>query len=231
MNIIEANVLGSMNIVNLAKEKMIKNLLFTSTREVYGQLKDVDCISENNFGSFNPLDARSCYPESKRMAENIFKSASIQYDIPFNVARIAHSYGPGMALNDGRVIADLLGNAVNGRDIELKSDGLALRSFCYVTDAVIAMFLILLKGQNNEAYNIANECEEISIFELAQTIVGLSDKQLNITRVDPEESNMYCKYPRVSLDTSSLESLGWKPRFNLKYGMSKIINNMEYNSK
>ncbi|TON44942.1 dTDP-glucose 4,6-dehydratase, partial [Vibrio parahaemolyticus] len=84
--------------------------------------------------------------------------------------RIAHSYGPGMFLNDGRVMSDLVGCVIDNQPIVLKSDGSALRSFCYVTDAVSAMLLVLLKGEVNTAYNIANETEEVSILQLANLL-------------------------------------------------------------
>ncbi|KJG39104.1 hypothetical protein UA32_07660 [Photobacterium angustum] len=224
LNIIEANVIGSFNIVNLAKSnKNIENILFTSTREVYGKIEGVNSIKEDNIGIFDPLDKRSCYPESKRMSENIFKSASIQYGLKFNIARIAHSYGPGMSFNDGRVMADLLGDTINDRNIVLKSDGSALRSFCYVLDAVSAMFYILLNGKNEMAYNIANEDEDISIFELAQKIISLSNKNISVSRVTPDDNNLYCNYERVMLNTDKLRELGWKPHYNLNMGIKLTL--------
>src|SRR5690606_6501333 len=115
-------------------------------------------------GILDPLDYRSCYPESKRMAENLFKSYSLQHKVHFNILRIAHVYGPGIQIhNDGRVMGDLINDAINNRQIHLKSDGKAIRAFCYITDALEAIFRILINGKNDDSYNIANETEPVTI--------------------------------------------------------------------
>ena len=94
----------------------------------------------------------------------MLKSYYLQYGVNFNAVRIAHSYGPTMQLeNDGRVMADLMGDVVAGRDIVLKSSGEAIRAFLYITDAVLGMFTILFHGEPAMAYNLANETEPISI--------------------------------------------------------------------
>ncbi|MEZ9480628.1 NAD-dependent epimerase/dehydratase family protein [Vibrio splendidus] len=226
IDIIKTNVLGSLNVVELAKNTGATKVLFSSTREVYGNVEqENNTIFEENFGSFNPLDARSCYPESKRMGENIFKSASVQYGIKFNVVRIAHSYGPGMFVSDGRVMADFIGNAINGEDIALLSDGEAVRSFCYVADAITAMLLVLCEGDSGEAYNIANEKEEIKVFELAKKVASFSEN-INVTRIEPKEPSVYCAYERTALSTQKVEGLGWKPLFNLDYGLKSTFEHL-----
>ncbi len=227
LGIIQANVQGSLNVVDFAKRSNAKKVIFFSTREVYGKVEGIYSISENDFGTFDPLDPRSCYPESKRMAENIFKSASIQYGIDFSIVRVAHSYGPSMKLSDMRVMSDFIGNFVEERDVELLSDGTALRSFCYVLDSISALLFILLKGNPNEAFNIANEDEEISIYELAKLIISIGEKDLNVTRVEPKMEELYCNYQRVKLDTSKLEGLGWKPMFNLETGLKLTLDSFK----
>lgn len=224
LGIIRANVIGSLNVVEFANSKQTKNILFTSTREVYGKVDDrVTVISEDELGSFDQLEERACYPESKRMAENIFKSASIQYGLNFNIARIAHSYGPGMILSDGRVMADLLGDVMSNNDIILKSDGSAVRSFCYVTDAISALLYILLSKSTCKAFNVANENEDTSIYNLSQLLISLSNNVIGLKRKEPESNNVYCNYKRVKLDTTNLESLGWKPKVALRKGLVNTI--------
>ena len=172
VGIVKSNMLGTFNILELAKEKHSSKVIFASTREVYGKNEIEERLTETSFGTIDPMENRSCYPESKRAAETIFRSYFLQYGVSFNVLRIAHSYGPGMNLHsDGRVMADLMGNVVDGKDIELKSTGEALRAFCYITDAVLGIFYAALKGEPGEAYNLANETEEISIRDLAKMLV------------------------------------------------------------
>ncbi|WP_225353766.1 NAD-dependent epimerase/dehydratase family protein [Lacticaseibacillus sharpeae] len=175
VGIIEANTVGTKQLLKLALEKHSKGFHFLSTREVYGQsFPGVNTIAENQYGALNTLEARSCYPESKRLAETLIESFSNQYGMPFTISRIAHSYGPGMAINsDGRIMSDLIYDAVNARDIVLKSKGDAERAFCYVADAVAAIFMVMLNGDNKNVYNVANEDNPISIAKLAQEFVDI----------------------------------------------------------
>lgn len=226
VGIVKSNMLGTFNILELAKEKHSSKVVFASTREVYGKNEEENSLTETSFGSIDPMENRSCYPESKRAAETIFRSYFLQYGINFNALRIAHSYGPGMNLHsDGRVMADLMGNVVDGKDIELKSTGEALRAFCYITDAVTGIFYAALKGEPGEAYNLANETEEISIRDLAKMLVSLrKDKDLKVFFNIPANNTGYCNYKRVGLSTNKIEGLGWKPKINLFTGIKKTLN-------
>lgn len=225
VGIAKSNMIGTFNILDLAKEKHTNKVIFASTREVYGKNEKEDSLTESSFGTIDPMENRSCYPESKRAAETIFRSYFLQYGVNFNALRIAHSYGPGMNLHsDGRVMADLMGNVVDGKDIELKSTGEALRAFCYITDAVTGIFYAALKGEPGEAYNLANETEEISICDLAQMLISLrKDKDLRVVFNIPESNSGYCNYKRVGLNTNKLEKLGWQPKVSLKEGCQRTI--------
>ena len=225
VGIVKSNMLGTFNVLELAKEKHTSKVVFASTREVYGKNEKENSLTETSFGTIDPMENRSCYPESKRAAETIFRSYFLQYGVNFNALRIAHSYGPGMNLHsDGRVMADLMGNVVDGKDIELKSTGEALRAFCYITDAVTGIFYAVLKGKPGEAYNLANETEEISIHDLAQMLVSLrKDKSLKVVFNIPESNTGYCNYKRVGLNTCKIESLGWQPAIGLKDGCQRTL--------
>jgi UDP-glucuronate decarboxylase len=224
--IARANTLGTLNVLELAMEAKTQKVIFTSTREIYGRIDHSDIISENDMGIIDPLDSRSCYPESKRMAETLLKSYSIQHRINFNTLRIAHVYGPGMQLeNDGRIMADLLNHAMNKQDIQLKSDGTVERAFCYITDAVEAIYRVIIDGKENEAYNISNEKEPITILELARLIQTISASNKNVSVKTKEAPGAgYCSYKRVNLDTSKTEALGWKQKVSLSEGIHRTLN-------
>lgn len=226
VGIVKSNMLGTFNILELAKDKKTSKVIFASTREVYGRNELEDSLTETSFGTIDPMENRSCYPESKRAAETIFRSYFLQYGVNFNALRIAHSYGPGMNLHsDGRVMADLIGNVVDGENIELKSTGEALRAFCYIADAVMGIFYVALKGEPGEAYNLANETEEIAIRDLAQMLVSLrKDKSLRIVFNIPDSNTGYCNYKRVGLCTKKIEKLGWQPKVGLEEGCKRTIN-------
>lgn len=228
VGIIKANTIGTLNILDLAKEKNVNNVLYTSTREVYGKMDaDIMEINEWDYGKMNCKELRSCYPESKRVSETMLESYYHQFKVPFTIARIAHSYGPGMKIDDdGRVMADFISDVVNDRDIVLNSDGSAIRAFCYINDAIAGMFTILLKGKIGEAYNIANENEPIMIRDVAIELTNIfPEKGLSVIYNIPEEQSLgYSKMGRVKLNTNKIEELGWSCKINLKEGLYKTVN-------
>ncbi len=224
VGIMKCNLQGTINVLELARQKQVSKVLFASTREVYGKNEDAELLNESAFGTLDPLDARSCYPESKRAAETLLKSYRLQYGVDFNTIRIAHAYGPTMTLeNDGRVMADLVGDVVAGRDIVLKSSGEAVRAFLYVTDAVVGMFTVLFHGETAKAYNLANETEPVSIRELAQRLAASrNDKTIRVV-VNEGDQKGYCAYRRTALDTTAIGHLGWKPRVSLGEGITRVV--------
>lgn len=226
VGIMRSNLLGTLNVLELAREKATEKVMFASTREVYGENKEEHLLTETSFGHLDCLDSRSCYPESKRAAETLCKSYYLQYGVSFNTVRIAHTYGPGMKFeNDGRVMADLLNFVVNGQNIILKSKGDVLRAFCYITDTILGLMYILFYGENVFAYNLANETEEISVRDLAETLISIyQDKTLHVDYdIKDVKSDVYCNYKRIALDTTKLENLGWKPEISLKNGLERVL--------
>ena len=136
---LSANVFGTAGLLRLAADRQIDCFFFFSSPDVYGEVSSFP-ISEGDYGVADPLALRRCYGESKRMAENMLVSWHHQHGVPFKLVRPFHVYGPGFALDDGRVFADFVGDVVAGRDIVLNSDGLARRTFCYLSDATTAFF-------------------------------------------------------------------------------------------
>lgn len=231
VGIVKSNLLGTFNVMEFARDKVPLKVVFASTREVYGETS-FSLLSENDsFGKINPLDNRSCYPESKRAAETILKSYFNQYRIKSVIARIAHCYGPGMKIsNDGRVMSDFIYNAVNGQDIILMSDGNAVRSFCYINDAILGLLQITLCGCAGEAYNLANETEPMPIRDVAQLIAcSFPEKNIKVKFTGEENRNKegYCNYPRVALDVRKIEALGFTPQVKLKEGLLRTIKSFD----
>ena len=228
VSIVKANTIGTINVFELAKKSRSK-IFFSSTREIYGKIENINQIKENDMGICNCLEERACYPESKRISETICKSYNLQYGIDYQIARIAHVYGPGMNIdNDGRIMSDIISDVVNNRNIILKSAGTALRSFCYLSDATIGMFMILLNGKNNEVYNLSNEIEEITIKDLAKLCKNLfPEKKLEVKYRISNDNKGYTNYKRVGLDNSKLYELGWRIKINLKKGIVKTVKSFE----
>ena len=224
VGVIMPNILGTKNTLELARKNNIEGYLYFSSGEVYGQLNDGEVVNEDKYGYLDPTSVRACYGESKRMGENLCVSYGHQYNIPIKIVRPFHTYGPGMKLDDGRVFADFVKNIVNNEDIEMKSDGSAIRAFCYLSDATVAFFKILLDGEKNNAYNMANAKAIISIKDLATILVNMFPEK-KLKAVFSEQSKDYLQSPVKgnSVDTSKLEKLGWKPSVSIEDGFNKTI--------
>jgi UDP-glucuronate decarboxylase len=223
---LKANVTGTLNLLQLASEKKVERFLYFSSSEVYGSLPPEKIpTKESDYGYIDPTNVRACYAESKRMGETISVSWMHQYKIPIVIVRPFHTYGPGMDLNDGRVYADFISNMVNSNDITMKSDGSAIRAFCYISDAVIAFFKVLLKGEAGQAYNVGNDECETSIIDLAEKLITLQpSKNLKVKRFE-EQSSSYMKslVSRNAPDISKIKSLNWIPIVNIENGFSRTI--------
>lgn len=226
---LNANVLGTVNLLNLAKEKQCESFLYFSSGEVYGQVEEHRLpIDELTFGYLNPTDVRSCYGESKRMGENLCVCYHHQYGVKAKIARPFHTYGPGMLLDDGRVFADFVANVVNKRDIVLNSDGSAQRNFCYLADATIGFLTVLLNGKDGEAYNVANAREEHSILELANIVVNVKPEfNLKVIVNNQQQQNTnYVKSPisKGAPNINKVNQIGWSPTTTVQEGFLRTIN-------
>ena len=166
------NVIGTANLLERARSCGASSFLFFRSGEVYGALEAAAMpVPEDAYGKVDPTALRSCYAESKRMGEAMCAAWAGQHAVPARIVRPFHTYGPGMQLDDGRVCADFIADILAGRDISMKSDGSASRAFCYLADAVLGFFTVMLKGESGQAYNIGNEGAELSILELAERLL------------------------------------------------------------
>ena len=225
---INANVLGTLNLLQLASEKKSSSFLYFSSGEVYGVIDSCETVKEDKYGTIDPLNVRFCYAESKRMGENICISSNMQFGTHARIVRPFHCYGPGMLLDDGRVFADFTKNIVNNENILLRSDGKAVRAFCYITDAVVSFFLVLLYGKDGEAYNIGNPKEAVSVFELAHLLISIYPEKKLIVQTEIIENDMRTVKMKSPLsvsvpDISKLNNLGFYPIVSLKEGFKRTI--------
>lgn len=226
---IAANVLGTYNTLELAREKNAEGYMFISSREIYGQPdENQEFFTEDSYGFVDPLNPRSCYPEGKKAAETMCASYKAQYGLNAKAARLAHTYGPGMSVYDGRVQADFLKNVLFHEDIVMKSEGLPVRTYTYIADAIAGMFLILLNG-TDMAYNIGDENAKISIRGLAELLVRITpERNLSVKLDIPENGTKGCApFTLGILDSSRLRKLGWKPKNTIEEGFKRTIEYLE----
>ena len=221
-----ANLSGIHHLLDHARKWNSEGFLFFSSGEVYGQVSPEKVpTKEGDFGYINITDPRACYSESKRAAETLGISYAHQYGVPFKIVRPFHTYGPGMSLDDGRVFADFVNDVVSRRNLVLSSDGKAIRSFCYLSDAVAGFFTVLLKGRQATAYNVGNPAGAMSIADLATLLAGLFPElelcvEQKVNKVDGYlPSTISINIP----DITRIQELGWCPSSMPREGFMRTI--------
>lgn len=227
---ITTNILGGKNILDYGKLHKKCKITILSTFEVYGNgHKDVYCESDAGILDFNQF--RSCYPESKRSLEIMSRCYVDEYGVNVNVARLSSIYGPTMTANDSKAHAQFLRNALEGKDIVLKSKGLPRRTYCYVVDAVTGILTVLFKGKNAESYNISNEKSISSIAEVAQTVAQIAGRKVIFELPSEIEQKGFSKPQNCILDNHKLRNLGWEGRYTLVEGMKETFDILKRHGK
>lgn len=223
-SIVKANVLGTYNIFESIRDRKVTSMLFVSSASVYGSVDDVPLMEECVKSHIQPSDYRNVYAESKRMGEMICASYYKEFGIPVKIVRPFIIYGPNMPLNNGGVLADFFSNILNNEDIILKSQGIAKRNLCYITDTIEAFFTVLFKGQNGEAYNVGGEESTVTIKELAIAVSNLRKK--NIVEEPNNNRKMPTNYFNMYPDINKLKALGWQSRVNLQIGLENVLKSL-----
>lgn len=209
---IVGNIDSTHRLLEYMKNHGGKRCLYVSSGEVYGQGDiSLDAFDETYSGYLDILSARSCYPLSKRMTENLCVSYWKQYDIESVIVRPCHTYGPFMTPSDNRAHTQFLHNALSGEDVVMKSAGTQMRSYNYVADCVAGLLTVLVNGNVGEAYNLANPKVRVTIAEFAEKIA--TAEECKVIFDDPTEADVANRspIPKQILATEKLESLGWQP--------------------
>ena len=222
VEVIKANMLGVMNLMDYGLEHGLKRFLFVSSGEVYGE-GDGRVFIENYSGYVDCTKPRSCYPTSKRAAESLCVSYAQEYGIETVIARPCHIYGPGFTESDNRVFAQFVRNVLHHEDIVMKSTGSQLRSWCYCPDCASGILHVLLKGENGAAYNIADESSNVSIKELAELIACIGGRKVVVSIPDDSERAGCSIVAKAVFSTEKLEKLGWKTMGTLKANFENTI--------
>lgn len=230
-----ANTVGTYNTLKLAIEKKSDGYLFISSREIYGQPNENQEVFKEDglLGQVDPLIPRNGYAEGKKAAENMCVSANKEYGLNTKIARLAHTYGPGMSIEDGRVQAEFLKNILNNENIVMKSKGESVRTYTYISDAVNALFKILLSSKDL-VYNVSDENSKVTIKELAHLLASLKNNIKVIQEIDDIELNSggNASFTLGILSSEKIRNeLNWQPVYTLKKGFERTINYLESNRK
>ena len=201
----------------------VKRLLYISSSEVYGRRTDGNSqpFTEDDYGSVDILNSRSCYPMGKRSAETLCVSYAEQYDVDDVIVRPGHIYGPTASVNDSRVSSAFAYNAARGENIVIKSAGLQVRSWCYCLDCASAVLKVLLRGKAVNAYNIPGEI--LTIREMSEKLAEFGGVELVCEKASESERKAFNPMDNSSLDGSKLEALGWRNIFDADTGLKHTV--------
>ncbi len=213
---IETNFLGAVNMLHLARESGAK-LLQASTSEIYGDPLESP-QTESYWGNVNPIGLRSCYDEGKRAAETLCFDFFRQYNVDTRVIRIFNTYGPGMAIGDGRVVSNFIVQALRNENITIYGDGKQTRSFCFVDDLVAGIIsLIDLKDRPSKPINLGNP-NEFTMLELAQVILKVTNSNSKLVFKELPSDDPRQRKPDI---TAAKNLLDWEPKIELLEGVTK----------
>ena len=214
---VKTNVMGTLNMLGLAK-RVRARILQASTSEIYGDPLEHP-QKESYWGHVNPIGIRSCYDEGKRLAETCMMDYHRRHQVDIRIVRIFNTYGPRMALNDGRVVSNFIIQALRNQPITIYGDGSQTRSFCYVSDLIEGIWSLMNKEGQSGPVNIGNPTE-FTIRELAEMVISLTGSRSEIVQYPLPQDDPIQRRPDITLAT---EILDWKPKVSLKEGLMVTI--------
>lgn len=221
---ITTNIFGAYNMLEFAEKHNATRCAFASSNEIYGENRgDVEKFKECYCGYIDSNTMRAGYPESKRCGEALCQAYIKQKNMDIVIPRLTRSYGPTMLMSDTKAISQFIRKGMAGENIVLKSAGIQHYSYTYVSDAVLGLLMVLLKGENGEAYNIADGSSDITLKDLAATIAEMSGKQVVFEIPDEVESDGYSRATKARLDGAKVAKLGWRPQYDIKSGLARTI--------
>lgn len=228
VDVILPNTSGTLNLLEKARAEQAEGFLFFSSGAAQGMLEHRDTVAEDDMGYLNPMDIGSCYGESKRLGETLCKSYSHQYGLPAKVVRLGHTYGPTLDLNDSRSFAEFVSDAVHGRDIVMKSEGLIMRPFCYISDVTLACFKVLLDAPAGQAYLVTEPANLLAIKDLAALIARLARRPgTRVVKMQRDADAAHVeilpttRHPHINI--AKLQALGWKSRVSVEEGFRRTL--------
>lgn len=217
---IRTSVMGAINVLELSKKLGGIPVLQASTSEVYGD-PEVHPQVESYNGNVNPIGPRACYDEGKRCAETLFFDYHREHNIPIKVVRIFNTYGPNMAIDDGRVVSNFILQALRGEKLTVHGKGSHTRSFCYVSDMVEGLVKMMAGKDFTGPVNLGNP-NEFTIKELAEKVIAKigGEVEYEAEPIDNRDGDPQRRNPDISL---AKDKLKWEPKIELDEGLDKTI--------
>lgn len=227
---IETAYRGTRQILEFAKKKSAKGVVYVSSMEIYGSPDSgLSVVSEQDLGYIDIENVRSSYSEGKRICECLCTAYASEYDVPVKSARLAQTFGAGILDSDNRVYVQFAKSAINGEDIVLHTEGKSEGNYCYIRDVIKALLILGYSGNNGEAYNIVNEESHMQIREMAQLVSEKIAGGKIFVRFDIPDSALnfgYAPAVRMKLSGAKMRTLGWQPEVGMEEAYQRMIHDM-----
>lgn len=224
---ISISVNGTQNILEFAKQKSVSSMVYLSSMEAFGQTNCYEGrVREKQIGYIDVTNVRSSYSESKRMCELLCACYCSEYGVKVKTARLAQTFGAGVSKSENRVFAQFARSASQGEDIVLHTQGKSWGNYCYTRDAVKAIFLLLMRGENGETYTVANETTSTTIADMAHMVAQtIGCGKCSVVFDIPTNALEYGYAPDVvlKLDASKIRKLGWQPEVGLEEMYKRLL--------
>lgn len=214
---VKTSVMGTINMLGLAK-RVKARILQASTSEIYGD-PEVHPQPESYWGNVNCIGIRSCYDESKRLAETLMMDYHRQSSVDIRIARIFNTYGPRMLEDDGRVVSNFIVQALRGEELSIYGKGEQTRSFCYVDDLIEGLIRLMNTDAINEPVNLGNP-GEFTIHELADEVSKACGREVRIMYQPLPQDDPQQRKPDI---TRARALLGWEPHIPLREGLKRTV--------
>lgn len=225
------NFYGTYNLLEYAKKKKCKRVVYISSSEVYGKKENLEPYKENQYGYVDLLSERSSYSTAKRAAETLCESYKKEYGVDYCIVRPGHIYGPSALKSDRRVSSEFAYKAADACDLIMKSEGTQKRSYCYSLDCASAILSVLTTGESGQAYNISNKYSVISIREMAQCLAKAGGVELLFDIPTSVEKKRFNPMDNSSLDSTKIEDMGWTGVFAPEIGLAHTVKILSQVSK
>lgn len=224
---IHASVDSTVRVLEYARKNRVRKVIYLSSMEQYGVPYEAGHVmTEDQCGIVDPLQVRSCYPQSKRLCECYCKAYAHEYGVDVSVVRLAQTFGAGVPLSDTRVFMQFARSAIRKTDIVLHTEGKSVSNFCYISDAVSGILTVMVKGAAGEAYNVCNDAETRTIAQIASMVAErIAEGQCRLVFDIPKEKNTYGYAPDATMRLCSdkLRRLGWVPAVSMEEAYRRLI--------